>query len=73
MRRSHFTAVACPTGRVVRLCERDSNFGDPDEWIAIAWPALGSPCQADKIVQVTTDDGLDYVWAFGSALAGLLD
>lgn len=30
VRRSHFTTVVCPTGRVEWLCERGRQFGDPD-------------------------------------------
>lgn len=47
----------------------DGNFGDPDgsddecpvdrNCLGLPWPGL--PCQADKKVEATTDDGLDYL------------
>lgn len=68
MRRSHFTAVVRPTGRVVWLCERTAILVIlmalimmSVQWIAIVWACPGVACQADKILAATRDGGLDYL------------
>lgn len=50
VRRSHFTAVVCPTGRVGRLCERTAilviltALMMSAQWIVIVWACPGLAC-----------------------------